>query len=284
MPALSHGRQPDHEPDPALAWFGEVPGHGLLDVESASMARVLAASPSLPWAWFGVAAASPPLGRGVALRRSADGFDGAVRCRLPLPLASEAFGAVLLQHVFDDGVDCAPLLSECARILAPGGRLWLATLNPWSPYRLRWAGSGLHARDAGHWQTMLRASGFAADPVSLQWLGPRWRVAHGEAGVGAADVLRAGVALTLTKRVHAAIPPGRLQQLRWQTGLGQAGLANAGLPQAAQSGRVDSGRSDARRGASVPSETDRNDAAAVARIARIAPDRSDATRGGAQQR
>ncbi|MFQ6313839.1 hypothetical protein, partial [Lysobacter capsici] len=142
----------------------------------------------------------------------------------------------------------------------------------------------LHARDAGHWQTMLRASGFAADPVSLQWLGPRWRVAHGEAGVGAADVLRAGVALTLTKRVHAAIPPGRLQQLRWQTGLGQAGLANAGLPQVAQSGRVDSGRSDARRGASVPSGTDRNDSAAVARIARIAPDRSDATRGGAQQR
>lgn len=238
MPALSHGRQPDHDSGPAaasaLGWFGEVPGHGLLDVESASMARVLAASPSLPWAWFGVAAASPPQGRGVALRRSRDGFDGAVRCRLPLPLASEAFGAVLLQHVFDDGVDCAPLLDECARILAPGGRLWLATLNPWSPYRLRWAGSGLRARDPGHWQAMLRASGFAADPVSLQWLGPRWRVAHGEAGVGAADVLRAGVALSLTKRVHAAIGPSRVQPLRWQTGLGQAGLANGRLPQASQ--------------------------------------------------
>ncbi|MEH6419962.1 methyltransferase domain-containing protein [Pseudomonas sp. CGJS7] len=219
MPALSHGRQPDHDSSQALRWFGEVAGHGLLDVEAAAMARVLAVSPTLPWAWFGVAAASPPDGRGVALRRSRDGFDGPLRCRLPLPLASEAFGAVLLQHVFDDGADPRPLLSECARILAPGGRLWLATLNPWSPYRLRWARSGLHARDAGHWQAMLRASGFASDPVSLQWLGPRWRMAHGEAGVGAADVVRAGLALSLTKRVHAAIPPTRLLQLRWQTGL-----------------------------------------------------------------
>ncbi|WP_408950481.1 methyltransferase domain-containing protein [Lysobacter sp. Hz 25] len=220
MPALSHGRQPDHDPDCPLNWFGEVVGQGLLEVEAAAMSRVLAASPTLPWAWFGVAAASPPGGRrGLALRRSPKGFDGAVRCRLPLPLASEAFGAVLLQHVFDDGADPQPLLSECARILAPGGRLWLATLNPWSPYRLRWAGSGLRARDAGHWQAMLRASGFGADAVSLQWLGPRWRVAHGEAGVGAADVVRAGVALTLTKRVHAAIGPMRVQQLRWQTGL-----------------------------------------------------------------
>lgn len=219
MPALSHGRQPDHDPDPALRWFGEVAGHGLLDVEAAAMARVLVASPALPWAWFGVAAAAPPQGRGVALRRSREGFDGALRCRLPLPLASEVFGAVLLQHVFDDGVDPRPLLSECARILAPGGRLWLATLNPWSPYRLRWARSGLSARDAGHWQAMLRESGFGADAVSLQWLGPRWRMAHGEAGVGAADVLRAGLALSLTKRVHAMIPPPRPQPLRWQTGL-----------------------------------------------------------------
>lgn len=231
MPALSHGRQPSpgpgagpgassgSGPGAALRWFGEVSGHGLLEVEAAAMATVLAASPTLPWAWFGVAAAAPPQGRGVALRRSAEGFDGALRCRLPLPLASEAFGAVLLQHVFDDGADPLPLLGECARILAPGGRLWLATLNPWSPYRLRWARSGLRARDGGHWQAALRSSGFAADPVSLQWLGPRWRVAHGEAGVGAADVLRAGLALSLTKRVHAAIPPGRLQQLRWQTGL-----------------------------------------------------------------
>ncbi|QCW25719.1 hypothetical protein FE772_08595 [Lysobacter enzymogenes] len=152
MPALSHGRQPDpgHGPGPApgqgaaLRWFGEVSGHGLLEVESGAMARVLGASPPLPWAWFGVAAA-PPHGRGVALRRSAEGFDGALRCRLPLPLASEAFGAVLLQHVFDDGADPLPLLGECA-YPRPGGRLWLATLNPWSPYRLRWARSGLRAR------------------------------------------------------------------------------------------------------------------------------------------
>ncbi len=237
MPALSHGRQPSPGSEPGseraraaaaaspLGWFGEVSGRGLVEVESMAMERALAAAPRLPWAWFGVAAASPPAGRGVALWRSGDGFAGPLRCRLPLPLASEAFGAVLLQHVFDDGADPQPLLGECARILAPGGRLWLATLNPWSPYRLRWARSGLRAHDAGHWQAVLRASGFAADAVSLQWLGPRWRVAHGEVGVGAADVLRAGLVLSLTKRVHAAIPPARL--LRWQP-LKPAGLAQAG--------------------------------------------------------
>lgn len=234
MPALSHGRQPEVDPSGALRWFGEVAGQGLLEVEAAAMSRVLAASPALPWAWFGLPAASAPGGRGVALRRSRFGFDGAIRCRLPLPLASEAFGAVLLQHVFDDGADPRPLLSECARILAPGGRLWLATLNPWSPYRLRWARSGLIARDAGHWQAMLRSSGFSSDAVSLQWLGPRWRVAHGDAGVAAADVFRAGVALSLTKRVHAAIPPPRLQLLRWQGSGGLIPRAQRGSTRGAQ--------------------------------------------------
>ena len=42
-------------------------------------------------------------GRGLALRRNGAGFDGGVRCRLPLPFASEAFGAILLQHALDDG-------------------------------------------------------------------------------------------------------------------------------------------------------------------------------------
>ena len=51
--------------------------------------------------------------------------------------------------------------------------------------------------------------------MRLQWLGPLWRVAHGEAGVGAADRLRAGIALAISKRVHAAIRRA-LRNLRWQ--------------------------------------------------------------------
>ena len=87
-----------------------------------------------------------------------------------------------------------------------------------SPYRARWARSGLRAHDPGRWQAALRAAGFASEAVSLQWLGPHWRVAHGEAGVGAADRLRAGVALVACKRVRSLIPPTPLKQLRWQAG------------------------------------------------------------------
>jgi SAM-dependent methyltransferase len=217
MPALSTGRQPDA----ALAWFGGVAGQGLLDVESAAMARVVAGCQAMPWAWIGVDATSPPGGpdaRGVRLRRQGLGFNGAFRSALPLPLASEALGAVLLQHVLDDGIDPLPLLEECARVLAPGGTLWLAALNPWSPYRARWARSGLRAHDSGRWQSMLRGAGFASESVSLQWLGPVWRPAHGAVGIGAVDRLRAGIALTVSKRVPALIPTARLRNLRWQAG------------------------------------------------------------------
>ena len=217
MPLLSPPRQPDS----VLGWFDTQAGQGLLAVEGIAMARELASGPALPWAWLGVAAAVPPevsTRCGLLLRREGGGFTGAVRCALPFPIASESLGAVLLQHLLDDGVAVDALLGECERVLTPGGMLWLATLNPWSPYRARWLGTGLRARDPGHWQAALRRAGFGLDSVSLQWLGPRWRPTQGEAGIGAADRLRAGIALTVNKRVHAAIPPRPLRNLRWQAG------------------------------------------------------------------
>lgn len=187
------------------------------------MARVLSGIPALPWCWLGVPGAVPPEGtpgRGVLLRREAAGvapsFSGAARCSLPLPLANETFGAVLLQHALDDGVDRDALLGECERILAPGGTLWLAALNAWSPYRVRWARTGLQGRVTGAWQASLRRAGFALDSVNLQWLGPRWRMDHGDVGVGMNDWLRAGIALSVHKRVHALIPPKPLRNFRWQ--------------------------------------------------------------------
>ncbi|MEG3192126.1 methyltransferase domain-containing protein [Lysobacter sp. D1-1-M9] len=204
-----------------LDWFASPAGCGLLAAERKAMDRVLAGVPALPWAWIGPGpAAGPDLARprGVLLHRHGDGFAGALRCRLPWPLASETFGAVLLQHVFDDGLDPAPLFGECARVLAPGGTLWLSTLNPWSPYRGRWWRSGLRARGPGAWQARLRHAGFAAATVHVQWLGPRWRIDRTGAGVAAADLSRAAMAITVGKRVHAAIPPSPLHKLRLQTG------------------------------------------------------------------
>ncbi|TWI06751.1 class I SAM-dependent methyltransferase [Aerolutibacter ruishenii] len=220
MPSYAQPRQPGQRD--GLHWFGTLAGQGLLAAEYSAGSQVLAACPALPWAWIGVAAAEPPPNdsrRGLLLHRRGDeGLWGAVRCSLPLPLASESLGAVLVQHALDDGVAVDAMLGECERVLAPGGTLWLTALNPWCPYRMRWAGAGLRARHPGAWQRALRRAGFAVDSVRLQWLGPRWRVEHGEGGIGAADRLRAGIALTVSKRVRAVIPPSPLRKLRWQTG------------------------------------------------------------------
>lgn len=222
MPAPASGRQPAC----AFDWFAGVAGQGLLSAEAGAVARVLAACPALPWVWIGAPAVLPPPAgrRGLLLRRDGDGLLGGVRCRLPLPLASETFGAVLLQHALDDDCDTGALLGECARVVAPGGTLWLAALNPWTPFRLRWARSGLCARAPGRWQAQLRQAGFAPDTARLQWLGPHWRIGHGDAGIGARDRLRAGLALSVSKRAHGVIPGSPLRQWRWQAG-GAAGGA-----------------------------------------------------------
>lgn len=231
MPAHSHARQPPVLPAPgaapssggALDWFGSAAGQGLLAAEAGAVAGILAGCPALPWVWIGAPAASRPADagpRGLVLHRG-DGFSGAIRCGLPLPLVSDGFGAVLLQHVLDDTRDPDALLGECHRVLAPGGTLWVAALNPWTPYRARWTQAGLFARDPGRWQARLRRAGFSRDAISVQWLGPHWRVAPGagvEAGVGPTDWLRASLAVTASKRVRALVPLAPLRRLRWQAG------------------------------------------------------------------
>ncbi|HEY4555428.1 MAG TPA: hypothetical protein VIG68_03200 [Lysobacter sp.] len=206
-----------------MRWYGSTAGQGLLAVEQAAMLRVLSATTAAAptWTWIGVPGSMPPecdWRRGVLLRRHGALFEGDVRCAMPLPVASESMGAMLLQHVLDTGTLAMQqdLLDECMRVLVPGGVLWLAVLNPWSPYRARWSRSGLIARDPGRWQARLRRAGFAVDSLSVQWLGPRWRSAHGDVGVGAVDRLRAGVALTVSKRTAAVVPPAPLRKLRWQ--------------------------------------------------------------------
>lgn len=219
MPLTLSDRQTGPTGSP-FDWFAGVAGQRLLDDEARAVQRVISGCPALPRIWLGVDAAPLPNAgaRGLLLRHGPDRWNGSLHCRLPLPLASEAFGAVLLQHVLDDAAAPDELLGECARILAPGGTLWLAALNPWTPYRLRWARSGLRARDPGHWQAALRRSGFPAGAVSLQWIGSHWREGSGGAGVGATDRLRASFALTVNKRERAVVPPARLQRLRWQAG------------------------------------------------------------------
>ena len=66
---------------------------------------------------------------------------------LPLPLANESMATIVVQHAAAGGRRSAALFDECARVLLPGGRLWLFALNPLSPYRWRWNGNHLSASE-----------------------------------------------------------------------------------------------------------------------------------------
>jgi len=170
MPAHPSSRQPV-----ALDWFAGAHGRGLLAAEQAAVEELLVTRPAQPWLRL-AAAAVPALSRvrarGVSLYRAGAGFRGDVDCALPLPLATESIGSIIIQHAEADGSD--DLLEECARVLVPGGRLWLFTLNPWSPYRARWHGRGLRAREAAAWSRALDRLGLETAPGAPGFLGPVW--------------------------------------------------------------------------------------------------------------
>lgn len=215
MPVFAFSRQPD-----ALSWFGTAPGLPLLETEHPAIASILASRPAHPWLWLapgveGAASAglSAPA-RGLRLHRAADGLAGPVRCALPLPLATEAIGTLIIQHLHEEGDEA--LLDECARILEPGGRLWLFTLNPWSPYRLRWSKSGLVARDARDWHARLRAVGLQPVDGQVRCLGPVYK--PGSMIENASPWwLRSVHVLEAEKRVPARISPSSLRRC-WNPG------------------------------------------------------------------
>lgn len=192
MPPLSATGQPASPRD----WFRTDAGLAVLESERPAVERALAERPALPWLWLGpVEQVTPVDGSGLHLVASADGWSGDARCGLPLPLASESIGVVVLQHVAARGREGRGLFAECARVLAPGGRLWIFALNPLAPYRWYWRGAGLGAAEPLTWRRRMREVGLTPEPVS-RGLGPRWqvRVAHEPQdgpGVRAAYAIRA---------------------------------------------------------------------------------------------
>lgn len=154
---------------------------------------------------------------GLRLHAAGDGFSGDVRCGSVFPLASECCGVVVVQHLADISAEPASLLAECARVLVPGGRLWLLGLNPLAPYRLRWQGQGPRAAEPFSWRRRLRVAGLAPDPVS-QGIGPTWSVSiDGELQDGAG--LRSAFLLRAEKRRVPLTPVRATRKLRLQTGL-----------------------------------------------------------------
>ena len=145
-----------------------------------------------------------------------EGFRGDLRCGLPLPLANESCGRVIVQHVADAATDPLALLEECSRVLLPGGRLWLLALNPLTPYRVRWRGTGLRTSEPVTWRRRLRAAGLLPDAVS-QGLGPTWRVASDPAPQDGAG-LRAAFLLRAEKRRYPLTPAQARRAVGWQPG------------------------------------------------------------------
>lgn len=197
MPSTSVTGQPDSAND----WFASPAGQCLLQSESAALREALCERPGQSWLWLSplldkamIDRQAEAAGRGLRLQPAAGGWQGDVCCALPLPLANASLATVVIQHAARSKGSQA-LLAECARVLVPGGRLWLFALNPLSPYRWRWKGHGLRASEPMPWRRALRAAGLQPDAVS-SGLGPRWRVEvdsdrqHGP-GLHAAWLLRA---------------------------------------------------------------------------------------------
>jgi len=132
-------------------------------------------------------------------------WHGDAICALPLPLPSEVFGAIIAQHVLRlNAPETAAELSELTRLLTPGGVLWLFALNPLSPYRWHWRGSGLSACEPGSWRRRLRQAGLTADTVS-RGLGPSWQQITETSEQNSAG-LRAAYLLRAEKRRHPLTP------------------------------------------------------------------------------
>ncbi|QNU15733.1 hypothetical protein [Thermomonas sp. XSG] len=218
MPLSSFRPQPD--PAAAAAWFAGAMGQMLLDSEVDCVAAALRQRPGQAALWLGPEAASLPDGSEsplpVRLHMGGTAFHGDLRCGLPLPLASDSCAVVIVQHGDASGCDQAALLAECARVLLPGGWLWLLALNPLSPYRLRWRGQGLHAREPVTWRKRLRAAGLAPDSLT-QGIGPVWDIAVDarlQDGVG----LRAAFLLRAEKRRLPMTPLRKPRPLALQAG------------------------------------------------------------------
>lgn len=213
MPAPAQTGQPDG----ALAWFRSEAGRAVLDSERRMVEGALGEQPARPWLWLAPALPGQiPGKRGLALAATPEGWSGAVACALPLPLPSEAFCTVVLQHPAAAAPQSGPLLEEVARILAPGGRLWLFALNPLAPYRWRWRGLGLRAPEPLTWRRRLRAVGLHPDPVS-RGVGPSWGVAEStdaQDGPG----LRAAYMIRAEKRTLPMTPVRGRRALRFATG------------------------------------------------------------------
>jgi len=218
MPLPGFPRQPEQATPLAGDWFAGAAGRPILDSEDDVVRRAAAERPGQPWLRLMPIGGLAVLGeRELPLFVAGGHFHGPMRCALPLPLASESVGTVVLQHVADGSVVPEAILEEAARVLVPGGRLWLLTLNPLAPYRARWLRQGPSASEPVRWRRRLRSAGLEPEAVS-QGVGPRWKpIPNATLQQGAG--LRAAFLLRAEKRVVPLIPIRSRPAISFQPGV-----------------------------------------------------------------
>lgn len=143
--------RPDLVPERGVAdhtagWFGRPLGADLLAAERQACSAALGDLFGTFSALFAVGRHEVDLLEGLdfaARHRFAVGegnglFEAPIQARpSELPLASESLRLVVLQHVLETMRDPADFLSECERVLVPGGTLAVLCLNP-NGRSLRW--------------------------------------------------------------------------------------------------------------------------------------------------
>ncbi|WP_397595720.1 methyltransferase domain-containing protein [Silanimonas sp.] len=147
-------------------------------------------------------------------------WQGAWRSDLhTLPMASAAVSRIDLRFVLESVPSPERLVSECARVLRPDGRLLVFGLNPWGLARLRWARHGVRALPCSRVVDLLRGEGL--DVVAQRTLGPRWRPAALDVAPGPArmDWGRVAWALLAVRR-DIGLTPLRRPAAAWRASPG----------------------------------------------------------------
>jgi SAM-dependent methyltransferase len=209
MPATQIPRQAG-----VSSWFATGAGRVLLQLQRPVALEALQRRPAQPWLWLSPCAQAPhgglPQGHGVQLHRCGAGYAGELCCALPLPFASESLRAIVVEHALIEPVEAS--LEEFARVLMPGGQLYLFTLNPYSPYRMRWWRQQRGGISPPRWRALVQRVGLSCQGTG-RYMGPVWRAAMPCAEDGAA--WRAVCLLRAEKRANALVPPSPVP-VRWR--------------------------------------------------------------------
>lgn len=164
MPAPAVARQSDR---PGGGWFAAPLAQPLLRDEQRQAIPLLTACYGRVGLYLRCADSAPPelsgnmLQQVLRLHRGRQALEGDLRCSDgELPLQRESVDLVYLLHALEECERPHELMLEIERVLAPEGNLLLLMLNPFSPWRLRWSGSGLRTFGSGACRALLRDTGF----------------------------------------------------------------------------------------------------------------------------